>query len=234
MAPALWGFVLIFAAPAMAGDFRLLVLDHAFVKWGEPVLGSGAEVTYAFANEEIVTPGARNCGHIVPFSALSESSHLPFADLQVEARKAFATWEKSSALRFREAKNSTHADIVIGIQASPRGLAFTNVAPVEPTAMARLARFASSWTGRDSAAGVSSIQSALICLNPLQHWKIGFDGDLKTYDVRYALTHEIGHAIGLDHPGVSGALMDFRYSEKFDGLQASDIAAVRRLYGPAP
>jgi predicted Zn-dependent protease len=234
MAPALWGLVLIFAAPAMAGDFRLLVLDHGFVKWGEPVLGSGAEVTYAFANEEIVTSGARNCGHIVPFATLSESSHLPLADLQVEARKAFATWEKSSALRFREAENSIHADIVIGIQASPRGLAFTNVVPAEPTAMARLARLASSWTGRDSAAGVSSIQSALICLNPLQHWKIGFDGDLKTYDVRYALTHEIGHAIGLDHPGVSGALMDFRYSEKFDGLQASDIAAVRRLYGPAP
>jgi hypothetical protein len=234
MAPALWGLIFIFAAPAMAGDFRLLVLDHAFVKWGEPVLGSGAEVTYAFAGEEIVTPGARNCGHIVPYAALGESSHLPLAALKAEARKAFATWEEVSALKFREAEKPTDADIVIGIQASPRGLAFTNVTPVEPSAMARFARFASGWTGRDNADGVSSIQTALICLNPLQHWKIGFDGDLKTYDVRYALTHEIGHAIGLDHPGVSGALMDFRYSEKFDGLQASDIAAVRRLYGPAP
>ena len=234
MAPALGGLIFILAAPAMAGDFRLLVLDHAFVKWGEPVLGSSAEVTYAFASEEIVTPGARNCGHIVPFATLSESSRLPLAALKVEARKAFATWEEVSALRFREAEKSTDADIVIGIQASPRGLAFTNVAPAEPTAIERLARLASGWVGQDNAERVSSIHSALICLNPLQHWKIGFDGNLKTYDVKYALTHEIGHAIGLDHPGVSGALMDFRYSEKFDGLQASDIAAVRRLYGSAP
>ena len=58
----------------------------------------------------------------------------------------------------------------------------------------------------------------LICFNPLQKWKVGFDGNLDVYDMRYTLTHEIGHAIGLDHPGAAGALMGFRYDEKLKGL----------------
>ena len=75
------------------------------------------------------------------------------------------------------------------------------------------------------------IRQALICLNPDQPWKIGFDGRLGIYDLRYTLMHEIGHAIGLDHPGASGALMGFRYDEKRDGLAPADIEAAQKLYG---
>jgi hypothetical protein len=44
--------------------------------------------------------------------------------------------------------------------------------------------------------------------------------------------HEIGHAIGLDHPGIPEALMDFRYREAFSSLQAGDRAGAKALYGP--
>ena len=43
--------------------------------------------------------------------------------------------------------------------------------------------------------------------------------------------HEIGHAIGLDHPGAAGALMGFRYDEKLAGPTASDSGAAQKLYG---
>ena len=54
---------------------------------------------------------------------------------------------------------------------------------------------------------VDSIRQSLICLNPVKPWKVGFDGNLKVYDIRHTIAHEIGHAIGLDHPGASGSLM---------------------------
>ena len=75
------------------------------------------------------------------------------------------------------------ADILIGAQVEPEGWAFANV-----------------FYDARSADAVKPISQSLICLNPLKRWKIGFDGDLKSYDLRYTIAHEIGHAIGLDHP----------------------------------
>ncbi len=43
--------------------------------------------------------------------------------------------------------------------------------------------------------------------------------------------HEIGHAIGLDHPTGRGHIMSFRYSEKLDGLSGGDIAGAAYVYG---
>ena len=71
-----------------------------------------------------------------------------------------------------------------------------------------------------------------MCLDPNHAWTIGFDGDTSTYDLRYTLMHEIGHTIGLDHPGPSGQVMGFKYHEEFDRLQAGDQRGALRLYGP--
>jgi hypothetical protein len=81
---------------------------------------------------------------------------------------------------------------------------------------------------------VKPITQALVCLNPAKPWKVGFDGDLKTYDVRYTLAHEIGHAIGLDHPEPGGQLMSARYGEQFRTLQDGDVRGAIQLYGPRP
>jgi len=78
---------------------------------------------------------------------------------------------------------------------------------------------------------VKPISRSLICLNPERGLKIGFDGDLQRYDIRYTLAHEIGHAIGLDHPAGAGQIMGYRYEEAFRELQAGDIAGAGQLYG---
>ncbi|WP_206081089.1 matrixin family metalloprotease [Marinobacter orientalis] len=57
------------------------------------------------------------------------------------------------------------------------------------------------------------------------------NGTEDVYDIRYTLIHEIGRAIGLDHPGPSGQVMGFRYTEALPGLQPGDLAGIRRLYG---
>jgi hypothetical protein len=196
--------------------FRLLDLENQSVKWRTPRFGESAQVTYAFATRDTTTAGARNCGRMLPPSAAYTPSRITERQFRREVAAAFRMWEAAANIAFRETADAEHADILIGAQAEPIGRAFTNVAL------------------KAGDAGKKVIGRSLICLNPRQPWKIGFDGDLKVYDLRYTLAHEIGHAIGLDHPSPSGQLMSYRYDEGQPGLRPGDIKGAALLYGPKP
>ncbi len=185
-----------------------------------------ATIRYAFLTSARKFPGARNCDAMLPPEAALKPSRISLADFQREVRAAFSAWEQAANISFVETSSIADAGILIGADAKARGRAFTNVAL------------------RDAAADVPAkamgvIRQSLICLNPQRPWKIGFDGNLDVYDVRFTVTHEIGHAIGLDHPSPDGQLMSFRYVEKGRGLQPGDAAGAAALYGsrgasPAP
>ncbi|MDX1558769.1 MAG: matrixin family metalloprotease [Marinobacter sp.] len=201
--------------PLLAEDkaYRLLELDGYKVKWGEQILGAGARISYAFADETMQFDGARNCGVLAPMKALS-GQDLSFEILERETAAAFRVWERAADLSFHRVADARDADIVLGAQGQPRRRAFANVAYAP---------------GENK--GVRAISQSLVCLNPEQKWKVGFGGDKEVYDIRYTLIHEIGHAIGLDHPGPSGQVMGFRYTEDFPGLQPGDLLGIRHLYG---
>lgn len=207
---------------AALDGYRLLERDGYKVKWGEKRLGIGARISYALARETLHMDDrrawladARNCGHLAPADALA-GEHLPMETLARETAAAFRVWERAANLSFHEVTDIGDADIVIGAQGEPRRRAFANVA----------------YTA-DADDGVNTIEQALVCLNPEEVWKVGFGGDESVYDLRYTLIHEIGHAIGLDHPGPSGQVMGFRYTEAFHDLQPGDLRGVQRLYGRA-
>ncbi|WP_198411278.1 matrixin family metalloprotease [Marinimicrobium alkaliphilum] len=206
-----------FSLPAhpSEGGYRLLELSGTKVKWGERRLGVGARVSYAFATEALRFDNAHNCRDLAPMEALS-GERLSMETLERETAAAFNIWERAAGLSFHQVSDPQEADIILGAQGRPRGRAYANVdyAP-------------------DPEGDVRTIKQALVCLNPEQQWKVGFDGDKNVYDIRYTLIHEIGHAIGLDHPGPSGQVMGFRYTESFAGLQPGDLRGVRLLYGPA-
>ena len=195
-------------------SYRHLVLDGHSLKWGKPVLGTGASVTYALVENSVSFAGARNCSSMAPLDNLLARNAIGTAAFMGELRQAFAVWEAAADISFAPA-DAAVADILVGAQADPVGYAFANV----------------EYDETQAGAGPRSISRSMVCLNPLRHWKIGFDGDLDVYDLRYTLMHEIGHAIGLNHPKVDGQLMAYAYRETFRVLQMGDIRGVELLYG---
>jgi predicted Zn-dependent protease len=145
---------------------------------------------------------------------LATRNGISEATLHAETAAAFRAWESAANITFIPVDDPDQADILIGAQGQPVGRAYANVM-YQP----------------GSVDGVRVIDRALVCLNPDQRWKVGFDGDIEVYDLRYTLVHEIGHAIGLDHPGPSGQIMSFGYSENYSDLQPGDFYGVQLLYG---
>lgn len=224
------------SVPCVASDQRLLVLEGSWVKWGAPKWGAGATVTYGFATTQVKSPSARNCATLLPFAEMAKRTGLPDSRLRGEAAAAFAAWSDVTNLTFVETPNAAQADIIIGAQGKPVGRAFTNVeldsGPLAKATALERGLVATEPPARPTSANsIRSIRQALVCLNPSAKWKVGFDGDLDVYDLRYTLMHEIGHAIGLDHPGAAGALMGFRYDEKLKGPTTGDGEAAQNLYG---
>lgn len=199
------------AAHGLLG-FRLLDLDGAGVRWGDQQ-GSIPVVTYAIVDRDLRFPDARNCGGVRQIDDLLQRSAIDRGVFEDEVRAAFDMWSQATNIEFRPAEDVASAGILIGAQIEPVGHAFANVAY------------------RPGAGPVRTIERSLICLNPLMRWKVGFDGSLDVYDLRYTIAHEIGHAIGLDHPDASSQLMSFSYRESFRDLQPGDIEGAERLYG---
>lgn len=208
--------VLAFASPAAAGNFRLLRIDGVEVKWDTPRLGHGATVSYGFATNVQRFPGARNCHAVAPMDRLAPAWHRDPGRLAAVARAAFGMWSRAADLRFREAAPGETPDIVIGVQGDPEGIAFADV-----------------WHG-PGANGVAPLVRAAICLNPEVAWTTD-DGPAPAavYDLATVLAHEVGHAIGLDHPGPRGALMAYSNQGAIDALMPGDVAGAMVLYGPA-
>ncbi|QDV07554.1 Matrixin [Planctomycetes bacterium Poly30] len=62
------------------------------------------------------------------------------------------------------------------------------------------------------------------------------EGGIDRFDIQGVMTHEFGHALGLDHSLVPGATMENNGSPDFGvhlrSIEADDIAGVQFIYGP--
>jgi hypothetical protein len=194
--------------------FKLLDFDGVFVRWS----GTDAEpvtVTYAFVETPVQFADARNCAAMDPLDDMLARSGISPSTFRHEVTAAFEMWERAANIRFEPAAPGTKPGILIGAQRHPVAQAFADVA------------YAKGVPGM-----LRPIERSLICFNPTKRWKVGFDGNLAVYDLRYTLAHEIGHAIGLDHPEPHGQVMSRRYQEEFRTLQAGDVSGAVRIYGP--
>lgn len=197
---------------------KLLQLENVIVKWQKPRDHDGRmNLTWSFVQARYDRGNTRNCSRMGPQRPRLGHAAVSVAKYRDIVFRAFAIWENAAPLRFTYTADWWGADIVIGAQVRPRGIAFADVELLRDT----------------SGNALGPIHKAAVCLNTKKQWKTGFDGNLKQYDLTHVLTHEIGHALGLDHPGPSGQLMSWRYDEKALRLQPGDIAGIARLYGRA-
>ncbi len=183
------------------------------MKWGEPVFGAEATVTYGLVNSRHDFADARNCTAIGPVQPILFANEIDAASFERELTHAFRAWENVSGIRFRPAASSETADILIGADLAERGWAHADV------------KYTST------ADGIHAIERGIVCLSPAKSWKIGFGENPEAQDMKYTLTHEIGHAIGLNHASPRGQLMSFTYGENISELQSGDVEGARILYG---
>ncbi len=147
--------------------YRHIILDGHRVKWGTPEAGTGAIVTYATVEDRGSRfPGARNCAAMVPIGPLLAASGVAGLELSTRRlRAAFALWSAVGEHPVRAGPRTPgSADILIGAQsraARPRA------SPMSSTRRA----------GRRPSGDSSR---SLICLNPEERWKTGFDGNLSS------------------------------------------------------
>lgn len=197
-----------------AGDYRLLRLDDVGLKWDTAVPGTPATVSYGFATRRTAFPDAINCRDLAPLDQSSPVWGGGRGRFPEIVAQAFAMWSRVAAIVFHPVVTGETPDILIGAEGTRQKIAFTNVWHADPAPGAHMA----------------SLTSATICLNPGAAWgEPGPDG----LDVRTVLAHEIGHAIGLDHPGPTGALMGYSNQGGLAGLMPGDIAGSVALYGPS-
>ncbi len=222
----------------------LLEVNGGSLKWMPASPSNRTTITYVLLTGSYALPGGKailspdNCSSMHGFSDIVANSPPISPEVaERELRAGFSAWEAVANIAFVQVSDPRKANIVIGAQDFPVGKAFTNLSYLSGHTVLPVQKALGGPTPPAEAAGsvhegaASGIEQSYICLNPSLRWKTGFDGDLDIYDLRHTFTHEIGHAIGLDHPGSSGAIMAYRYDERVRELQPSDIAAVQRLYG---
>lgn len=191
-------------APTNAAPFAE---NESILTWGEGnTLGSGAIISYSIATSY------SSC--FLGYEACSALSSFIPSGYESAIDTAFDRWASVANVSFNQVDDLS-GDIVLAgeyIWGSEIAHALT----------------ARSFTEREGES-FSQISWSEIHFSEAVFWSVSE----KTlgYDFLTVATHEIGHALGLGHSEVKGALMYTDYQGK-NSLQADDIAGIQTLYGP--
>lgn len=197
------------AAPMAASAFVIGPTSPG--KWGSPIFGTGATVTWSYSGSiDCSADGGGTCSSFADFMPVG---------FEASVNAAFAAWEAVADLHFVQVADGGEAFNAPGTSGDIRlgGHAFDGQNGV-------LAHGYYPPVNGDTAAGDIHFDTA-------ENWKLGWGGP--GFNIYQVLTHELGHALGLDHSPVPNSLMNPFYTESFQGPQADDIAGMQYIYGPS-
>lgn len=199
------------AAPMAASAYVLGPTSPG--KWGSPVFGTGATVTWSYmaSGVDCSADGGGVCS--------SFASFMPVG-FEAAVNAAFAAWASVADLTFMQIADGGEAFNAPGTSGDIRLGGHTFDGP-----SGTLAHGYYPPVNGDTAAGDIHFDTA-------ESWKLGWGGP--GFNIYQVLSHELGHALGLDHTAVPNSLMNPFYTEAFMGPQADDIAGMQYIYGPVP
>lgn len=185
-------------------------------KWGSPVFGTGATITYSFmATGTSCAAEFAGC----TFTALGDFGPA-FSVWHSEIVAALSAWSAIANLTFVEVADQGEAFNATQLSGDLRfgGHFFDGPSGV-------LAHGYYPPNNGTSAAGDMHFDTG-------DCWEAAFDGTADgCFSIFQVAAHELGHALGLDHTGVPSSLMNPFYTEAFAGPQADDIAGMVFIYG---
>jgi hypothetical protein len=201
------------AAAALSFALLCVIPAHADgFRWPQPG-GPGTPVvlTYSFSN---LLDGA--------FGGL-----LSEADIRTSTTEAFGLWSTYAPLSFIERPDSGPNPSERDYSAAAHPHIRIGYHPIDDDAV-----LAHAFLPRDTESGLSGdIHFNEVTSNS---WSIA--GGFPTIDFLEVITHEIGHAVGVEHILYADAIMQPYYRARYGGhgtayLLEPDISAVRSLYG---
>ena len=193
---------------------------------GLPITGQLDDATHALMSQprcgfpdvaEFVLQGSKWTRNNLTYGFQNFTADLTAAQVRAAIAEAFGLWSAVTPLSFAEVPMSSSPDIVIRFVAGNHGDGSNFDGPSGVLAHAYYPP-----PGGGALAGDTHFDEA-------ETWSITLPAS--GIDLVTVAGHEFGHALGLAHSNVNGALMYAYYGGPHRRLEADDVAGIQALYG---